>query len=375
MFKALIIGATPERCLILQSSAVHTDKILVMRLVESYPDRAEVFRIARSLYPEVVILDEFEPTDTVACVHAIREAMPAAAIVGISPHPQGNSASLPYPPNPELLVSAIEKAICAVRGEVQENLFAFLPAKAGVGASTIALNTAWALVNGHGKKVLLIEGDLRSGVVSIMLGISPAGSIQQLLASEEEVDGFQLSRYITKYDGLDMLLTTRTSSVEKPGWEKYYRLLDLVHGKYDFVLTDLPELINPATREVVRRANRVFNVCTPELLAVKLAERRCQDLSEWEVPDGRVHILLNRWTKNELNSDEIAEAVQRSVDHVFPNDYAAVRSAMTESRCVAPGTPLGRSIAEFAGRLCGKSSSGARPSSNGISRLRDLLSR
>jgi Flp pilus assembly CpaE family ATPase len=141
------------------------------------------------------------------------------------------------------------------------------------------------------------------------------------------------------------------------------------------VIADLPELINPATREIVRRANRVYNVCTPELLAVKLAERRCQDLVEWEVPDSRVHILLNRWTKNELNSDEVAEAVQRSVDHVFPNDYSALRKAMADGRCVAPESALGRSIAEFAARLSGNQTPGARPSSNGISRLRDLLSR
>jgi pilus assembly protein CpaE len=374
MFKALIVGASPERCLTLQSAAVNTNQILVMRSLERYPERAEIFRIARSLYPEAVILDEFEPTDSLACVHAIREAMPAAAIVGVSAHGRPDSGSLPYPPPPGLLVPALEQAIRGVRGEVQQNLFAFLPAKAGVGASTIVLNTAWALANNLSKRVLLIEGDLRSGVISVMLGLKPAGSIQRLLAADEEIDSFRLSRYVTSHENLDMLLTTRESSVEKPGWEDYYRLLDLVNDKYDFVLADLPELINPATREVVRRANKVFNVCTPELLAIRLAEQRCQDLAEWEVPDSRVNLLLNRWTKNELNSEEIAEAVQRSVDHVFPNDYFAVRASMTESRCVAPNSPLGKSIAEFAARLGGKPS-GARPSTGGLSRLRDLLSR
>ena len=51
------------------------------------------------------------------------------------------------------------------------NILAFLPAKAGGGCSTVALNTAGALVNHFGRKVLLVECDRRSGVLSIMLNL------------------------------------------------------------------------------------------------------------------------------------------------------------------------------------------------------------
>src|SRR5258705_378193 len=79
------------------------------------------------------------------------------------------------------------------RAEIQENLFAFLPAKAGSGCTTVALNTAGYMADTSrpdsvARKVLLIESDIRSGVLSVLLGIHHKYSLRDALDDSEQLD-------------------------------------------------------------------------------------------------------------------------------------------------------------------------------------------
>ena len=70
-----------------------------------------------------------------------------------------------------------------------ENLVAFLPAKAGSGASTVATNVAGYLsAEPLSKKTLLIDGDLHSGLISVTLGINHPYSILDALENSSQLD-------------------------------------------------------------------------------------------------------------------------------------------------------------------------------------------
>ncbi len=58
-----------------------------------------------------------------------------------------------------------------------DNVFSFLPSKAGVGASTIALNAAVALSRQPNADVLLSDFDLNSGMMRFMLKLENAYSV------------------------------------------------------------------------------------------------------------------------------------------------------------------------------------------------------
>src|SRR5438045_3059693 len=97
----------------------------------------------------------------------------------------------------ELLVSPVTikefqagvfRGIHKLRSGLQENLVAFLPAKAGSGCTTVALNTAGRLAGALGHKVLLIEGDLNSGVLSILLNVKAPRSLLDALENSSRLD-------------------------------------------------------------------------------------------------------------------------------------------------------------------------------------------
>src|SRR5262249_30243585 len=154
----------------------------------------------------------------------------------------------------------------------------FLPAKAGSGCSTICLNVAGCLANTLGKKTLVLEADIRSGMLSFLLNVTPKGSIVDALRDAAHLDDVTLHNLVARSQGLDLLLTSRPKKAMFFSWADYHALLQFAKSRYDTVVVDLPELINDATVEVVRRARSAFIVATAELASLALARQRYEEL-------------------------------------------------------------------------------------------------
>ncbi|MCU0245500.1 MAG: hypothetical protein MUC42_02940, partial [Bryobacter sp.] len=138
------------------------------------------------------------------------------------------------------------------------------------------------------------------------------------------------------------------------------------------ILVDLPELVNPATREIVRRARQVFTVTTSEVLSLKLAELRAQELLGWGVEEARIQTLLNRWSKSDLAPKDVEKYLNRSIHTVFPNDYPAVRRATIAGSPFDGESEIGRAVGEFAAGLIGA----GKPQPGGVTaKLKSLLKR
>src|SRR5262249_55665058 len=78
----------------------------------------------------------------------------------------------------------------------------------------------------------------------------------------------------------------------------------------------------------------------------KMAYLKSLDLGE------RVAVVLNRVSKKPLfTRQQVEEVLGMPVMRTVSNDYLAVNRAMTEGRCVDPGSELGKQFAEFGGQL------------------------
>ena len=152
---------------------------------------------------------------------------------------------------------------------------------------------------------------------------------------------------------MDLLLSDGTPVRPLPGWEDYFRLLDLARSRYDAVVVDLPEVVNPATREFVQRARAVYVVTTQELVPIKLASRRFKELAGWGAPADAPQLVVNRWLRGEIDAAAVESLVRRPVEHEFPNDYRAVRKALNTGNLIAPDSSLGKSFRDFAKTVLG----------------------
>ena len=351
MFRGYLIAADSSRRDWIHALANETGQISLQWSLERYPESSELRQYARQFDPDLVLLDFLYPEVACAIVSQMAPQWPGCAWIGIDGGSAVCPAAMGFPGTIGELERCLFQSVHAVapakRGGAR--LYAFVPAKAGCGASTVAWNTARAA--SQSARVLLMEADLRAGALSYLLQSPPGGSMQKALEMALARDEDATRLHTAQCGALDLLLSSRQAMDPVPRWDSFYHLLGIMRPRYDLILADLPEIVNPGSSELVRDADAVFVVTTPELLPLKLAEERCIDLENWGVEPGRIRLLLNRSSRSELSAKDVEENLKRPVAESFPNDYFAVRKATLEHRGVAADSPLGRAYRHFAATL------------------------
>jgi pilus assembly protein CpaE len=359
MFNTVVIHAGPEKAAVLRALVASTGQLQVLREFTAAPSPYEISRMLNTMSPDVVLIDFGLGQQALEYAARISDFAPQTALVGFDATPDlamrakqvGFHSLVAAHGGTEDLQHAIHEAMHCRDGGVEPTLYSFLPSKAGSGASTVVVSAATALAKYYGKRVLVIDADLRSGILAIMLNVEPVGSVQSVLRDGDQLDQFHWVQSVLPVHGVDYLLSSRSLDVALPEWLHYYQLLNFARQHYDAILVDLPELVNPATVEIVRRSAMVFPVCTAEIPSLRLTQHRCTELTRWGVPEERIGILLNRWHRSDPAPAELARIIQKPVLKWFPNDYPAVRAAVAAGSSVSFDTKLGNAFIEFAGRL------------------------
>ncbi|MBI3697223.1 MAG: AAA family ATPase, partial [Acidobacteria bacterium] len=290
MFSALLFGQTVDSYKSVEQAAHDSKEVCIYKTMCVFPTAYELTRLLNCFDPDVVLVELTKFEDALLLAREIRVMQPEAAVIGFAPGWDGSRAEevaaagvvevLRTPLTEQSFQQGLAQAMGKLRPTVRDNLLAFLPAKAGSGATTVALNVAGCLAADQEQKVLVMEGDLRSGLISVLLKLNGEYSILDALENAMLLDGALWNRIVVKAHGLELLVSPRPRASTMVSWASYHQLLQFVRPRYDTVVVDLPELVNEATVEVVRRARRVFIVTTPELPSLVLARQRWLELRD-----------------------------------------------------------------------------------------------
>jgi len=239
--------------------------------------------------------------------------------------------------------------------ETTDSVFAFLPAKAGSGATTIAVNTSLALSKMPDTNVLLADLDLNSGLVGFMLLLNQSPySIVDAAENALDLDENLWPKIVSTKDHLDVLPVGKLSPGFRIEATQIRNILNYARRHYSHIFVDLSGMMEKYSIEILHEAKRVYLVCTTELPSLhlcreKLAFLRSQDLSS------RVSILLNRSQKRgQISLEEMEKLFGMPIHMTFPNDYAGVHQALTAGKHVNSTSPLGSRYRELAESMLGK---------------------
>ncbi len=358
----LIMGPTHELTDHLYRELVARRDLEVYKVVDEYPSLHHLVRLLNSYEPDLVFLEMGSSESAMQVARDVLAASQSTAVIGfareVNPDKRFEATGigvveiLRLPLSEESLKRAIGRTLESKKLRRHENVIAFLPAKAGSGATTTALNVAGSLVRDCKKSVLIIEADLHSGLLPILLNLDPQQSIVNALEISSSLNDSNWGGLISKAHGLDLLPTPfgKAPTTFTP-WE-YHRLLAFVSPRYDHVIVDLPEVVNDATEAIVARATSINIICTAENSSVFLARRRIHELGARSVKPDRVQVLLNRHG-DEDRLEEVEVLLGRRLSFVLPNDYVQVREATVNSGLVEPASDLGRAYKALAYRLAG----------------------
>jgi pilus assembly protein CpaE len=229
-----------------------------------------------------------------------------------------------------------------------EHFFAFVPAKGGVGASTIAANASWAMSKVPNKRTLLMDLDRFSGITGFQFKAEHDYRLVDAATRAGEWDAESWGRLVKKVGNLDLLLSGAPYVEEGVSRDQMTRLVDFCRRNYDVISVDLADTFDETSLGVLREARRIFLVTTPELPALRLARLKVLLFQKLDI-QGKVTMLLNRASKRmELTIDDIEGLVGLPVFMSFPCDYANVAKSLRDGQ---PASKLTGAIREFTDKV------------------------
>jgi len=366
MLRTIIIGAGSELTGQIEKALEELGRFALLRSINRYPEAQEIERLLLARAPEVIFLCADALPGAVSVWEAIQQTMPGMPVVafGRDTEPQvllrlmkaGVREFVPAP----FRAAELREVADRVEEQLVKNppridstdlMFSFLPAKPGVGTSTIALNLSVAMSREPDTKVLLMDFDLNSGLLAFMLKLPPSHSILDAVMRSEDLDENLWSELVTVVGGLHVLPAGRPEPGVRIEPVQVHRLLSFARRQYRVLSVDLSGNMEKYSIELMQESRRIFLVTTPEIPPLHLARERYRFLRDIDLGD-RVSILLNRWVKQSaLSVAQIEDLLEVPVHETFPNNYAGVHRALVAGKPVAANLDLGRQFAALAHRI------------------------
>ena len=345
-----------------EEAAAGQANLVLSRGSNLYPAPESFSRLVRTWAPEVVFLSLEEPeAATQACAQLDAE-FPGLQRVAIAASPDPDTFRLALRLQMrELLADPFEESeLSRILEDVASHLeihppsigcsdrfFAFMPAKAGAGASTVAANLTRAFSAAPATHALLADFDQHSGIAGFLFDVEHEFGVSDAVAMSHHLDHESWERMVKKVGNIDLLLSDSSrldDSARNP--KQVTDLLYFLRRTYSVVSADLPDAFNDTTLAVLREANRIFLVTTPELVSLRMARQKAAIFRKLDLED-RVSLVVNRVGKRmELTLEGIEETIGLPIAASIPSEYADVAWAIREGQEAPSLAPTFQKFAE-----------------------------
>jgi septum site-determining protein MinD len=144
--------------------------------------------------------------------------------------------------------------------------------KGGVGKTTTTANVGAAL-SALGKRVVLVDADVGLRNLDIVLGLESRVRYHLLDVLERKVDIDEALVRDKRSDNLFLLAAAQTREKEDVDTALMKALVERLRERFDYVLIDCPAGIEMGFKNAIAGAQHAIIVCTPEVSAVRDADR------------------------------------------------------------------------------------------------------
>lgn len=202
---------------------------------------------------------------------------------------------------------------------------AFLGSKGGVGRSALAVNVACRLAQWHPDEVLLIDASLQSGACALMLDLATPTTIVDAVRERERLDRTLLRHLALRHDSGLRLLAAPADPLEasEVDDEAMLRIVTMAHRSFRYVVVDTGTTLDQVLMAVLDATDSAWVVTQGTVPAVGACARLLPTLEGLGLPASRTRIVVNSPQPSfsgELRPVDVANRLQRTVDHVVPYD-------------------------------------------------------
>jgi septum site-determining protein MinD len=181
--------------------------------------------------------------------------------------------------------------------------------KGGVGKTTSAANIGTGLaLSGH--KTVLIDTDIGLRNLDVVMGLENRIVYDLVDVVEGNCRVKQALIKDKRYDGLYLIPAAQTSDKSAVKPSQMIQLCDELREEFDYILIDCPAGIEQGFKNAIAGADRAIVITTPEVSAVRDADRIIGLLEANEVRNSK--LLVNR-----LRADMVRRGDMMSIDDII----------------------------------------------------------
>ncbi len=230
--------------------------------------------------------------------------------------------------------------------------------KGGVGKTTTTANLGTGL-SLEKKKVVLIDTDIGLRNLDVVMGLENR-IVYDLV---DVIDGAcRIKQALIKdkrYDGLFLLPAAQTRDKNSVTPEQMMKLCDELREEYDYIIIDCPAGIEQGFKNAIAGADRAIVITTPEVSAVRDADRIIGLLEASEIRDPL--LIVNRVRQDMVKKgdmmsiEDIVDILAIKIIGVVPDDENIIISTNRGEPVVAEGKSLaGQAYRNITKRIIGE---------------------
>jgi pilus assembly protein CpaE len=260
----------------------------------------------------------------------------------------------------ELLSGTATRAQAPVtRTGAPGRLITVFSTKGGVGKTCVAINVAAAMAKRSTEPVVLVDGDLQFGDVSVMLGLPPQNTVLDAAAAVQYGDMELVQTLATKDAATGMLvlpapLEPMPTDALMPG--EMVNICAALQSIAGHVIVDLPSLFNDYVLALIEASDEILLVGSMDIPSIKNLKIGMQTLDLQAIAGPKLKLVLNHANaKVKLDVKEIERVLGLSANFPVPDDIAVPMSVNAGRPVVVeePKSPVSRAIECIAESLLG----------------------
>jgi len=376
---AALVVAEPE----LRDQTLRALRSAGVNIVGDFSAMASIGEIASAIdrvQPDLLLLGFAGlPLDPIEAVRHIRNLKTAPKVVVVNGSAESGTilqamragaSEFLYPPLEGQLAEALSRAAAervspGTRPLPGGRVVAFLSAKGGCGATTLACHVAGYLHRRFKKRVLLADVDFASGNAGLLMGTDQRYNIMDALDHLNRLDTtLWKSLAASTAEGPDFIAAP-PEPIELAGRaDSLASLMRFWRSQYDYTVVDLGHGLTPATCALMGAFDSLALVTTAEMPALRLAKQIIGTIGGLGVGpidggptnDGgnRLRLVVNRMPRRApIQLPELERIMGFPIYSVIPNEYQLLAEAYAAPKLLDPASTLGIPIAALAAKISG----------------------
>lgn len=313
-----------------------------------------------------IIADLSHRHERITCMLLTADASPQTLIAAMR---AGFRDVLGWPLDQRSLTDALARAEAkrAVYNTHETRIISFVSCKGGTGTTFVASNVAHALSTDQQKRVLLVDIDQLYGDAAFLLtSDNPPSTLPQMCAQIERMDSAFLDASLLHVSkNLDVLAgagdPVKAADVNQ---ERLEWILGIAIPRYDFVIFDLGQSINPISMLALDRSEEIHIVLQASMPHVRAGRRLREIFGSLGYGTERLRLVLNRYSRDaERARTALEEVLGMSPYQVIPEDTNVAVQALNEGVPVSEikrSCAVSRALQQLAESIANRSPAAAR---------------